>query len=175
MNEPNGRRISRRALLAGLIVAAGSCSCVETTSRPLPKISQPAGPAASERNAGLVEAHNVERARFRLPGLVEEPRLTAAAAEHAADMAARGKMSHKGGDGSSPFERMSRVGYTYSGAAENVAYGFPTVEAVMAGWMRSPGHRRNILGQYSQVGVGYATGKDGLTYWCVTFGTPSGR
>ena len=55
-------------------------------------------------------------------------------------------MAHKGGDGSSPFDRMKRQGIAFRAAAENVAYGFDDVESVMAGWMRSPGHRRNILG-----------------------------
>ena len=87
-------------------------------------------------------------------------------------MAGRRKMAHKGGDGSSPFDRMKRTGYDFRAAAENVAYGFDDVDSVMAGWMRSPGHRRNILGRFSEIGVGRAIARDGASYWCVTFGTP---
>ena len=55
------------------------------------------------------------------------------------------------------------------------SYGFDDVPSVMDGWMRSPGHRRNILGKYEEIGVGRAIARDGASYWCVTFGTPSGR
>ncbi len=34
---------------------------------------------------------------------------------------------------------------------------------------------RDILGGFSQVGLGYATDKDGTPYWCVTFGLPASR
>jgi uncharacterized protein YkwD len=110
-----------------------------------------------------------------LPPLFVDPVLEAAAIEHARDMADRRKMGHKGGDGSSPFDRMKRQGYEFQVAAENVAYGFDDVDSVMAGWMRSPGHRRNILGKFSEIGVGRAIASDGASYWCVTFGTPLDR
>lgn len=86
-------------------------------------------------------------------------------------MARRGKMSHRGSDGSTPFDRITQVGYQYWAAAENVAYGFDRVDEVMAGWMRSAGHRRNILGPYREIGVGHAVGTTGRSFWCVTFGT----
>ena len=35
-----------------------------------------------------------------------------------------------------------------SNAAENVAYHYKTAKIVVDGWMQSPGHRRNILGDY---------------------------
>ena len=38
---------------------------------------------------------------------------------------------------------------------ECVARGYSTGDAVMAAWMNSTGHRNIILGNYSQVGVGY--------------------
>jgi uncharacterized protein YkwD len=84
-------------------------------------------------------------------------------------------MSHRGSDGSSPFDRISRQGYRYRAAAEYVAFGFDDIESVMDGWMKSPGHRRNILGSFSEIGVGRAVAKDGASYWCATFGTSLGR
>ena len=54
---------------------------------------------------------------------------------------------------------------------ENVAVGYPTAEAVMAGWMNSPGHRANILNCAARaMGVGVATGADGRLYWTQVFG-----
>ena len=81
-------------------------------------------------------------------------------------------MSHRGSDGSSPFRRMASAGYRFERAGENVAAGQATLDALMGDWMGSPGHRRNILGKFTEIGAAYATDGSGTPYWCVTFGTP---
>lgn len=41
---------------------------------------------------------------------------------------------------------------------------------VVEGWMRSPGHRKEILkGRYSEFGVSVCSPRPGETYWCVVF------
>lgn len=172
------RSPSRRlANIAALATAIGATSCVAPRSTPLPSPRRqvPDSLEPGDLSGRVVEAHNARRAKAGLPPLLPNPRLEAAASEHAADMAGRLKMAHEGGDGSSPFDRMKRMGYDFRAAAENVAYGFDDVESVMAGWMKSPGHRRNILGKFSEIGVGRAIARDGASYWCVTFGTPPER
>jgi uncharacterized protein YkwD len=45
---------------------------------------------------------------------------------------------------------------------ENLALGYPTAKAVVAGWMGSEGHRANILGQqFTKIGVGCTNGPKG--------------
>ena len=166
--------------MAAALAAATATSCAQPRSTPapapLPSLRREVPEAEpSDVVERVVAAHNARRAKAGLSPLALDPGLEAAAAEHARDMADRRKMSHKGGDGSSPFERMKQQGYRYQAAAENVAYGFDDVDAVMAGWLRSPGHRRNILGHFTEIGDGRAIDKDGVSYWCVTFGTPLAR
>jgi uncharacterized protein YkwD len=161
-------------MFAALACSTLAASCVAPRSI-APPSSRPeaSGPSqATDSSEALIKAHNARRAKAGLPPFFPNPLLDAAAVGHARDMADRRKMAHRGGDSSSPFERIGRQGYRYREAGENVAYGFDDVESVMAGWMRSPGHRRNILGHYSEIGVGRAIAKDGASYWCVTFGTP---
>lgn len=129
-------------------------------------------PEQSEIRERLVDAHNLERAEAHLPPLMVNPALEAAATRHARDMADRHRMSHRGSDGSSPFRRMEQEGYHFLRAGENVACGQRTLDSLMSGWMRSLPHRRNILGNFSEIGGGFATADDGMTYWCVTFGSP---
>jgi len=167
--------LRRLGMAAALAAATATASCVAPRSRtPTVPLPSPRRPPA-EVVGRVVEAHNAERARRGLAPMAVSPELEAAAVAHARDMADRRKMAHKGGDGSSPFDRMERQGYVFRSAAENVAYGFDDVDAVMSGWIRSPGHRRNILGPYAEIGVGRATARDGASYWCVTFGTPRAR
>ncbi|MFO0909544.1 MAG: CAP domain-containing protein [Isosphaeraceae bacterium] len=165
-------RFSRRRWFGiapvGLLGGLGGCISVRR---------QPAGPRPDPRVAfqGLVEAHNRERTRRGRKPLELDSRLAAAAQGHANEMARRRWMSHRGADGSSPATRIERVGYAYSRVAENVAFGQYTLDELMGDWMRSPGHRRNILGSFYAIGTGYATDANGKPYWCVTFGTPRGE
>ncbi|MGC2999485.1 CAP domain-containing protein [Streptomyces sp. G35A] len=95
--------------------------------------------------------------------------LTKAAQAHSADMAAHRNMSHTGSDGSSPGDRITRAGYSWSTFGENVAYGYTSPEQVMAGWMSSPGHKANILNcAFKEIGVGLAQPGN---YWTQDFGT----
>ncbi len=125
-----------------------------------------------EPEARILAAHNRERAAAKLGTLALDPKLTAAARVHAEDMAARGKMTHDGSDGSSPSDRVKRQEYLFRNVGENVAVGFRNVEGLMRGWMESPHHRENILGKYTQVGIAAARDRSGTPYWCVDFGTP---
>lgn len=90
--------------------------------------------------------------------------LTNAAQAHAAWMMAHNDMTH-GGDGTMEI-RITATGYSWSDIAENVAEGYQTPSAVIAGWMGSPGHRANLLGPYRDVGFGRAG-----NFWCADFGT----
>jgi uncharacterized protein YkwD len=154
-------------------------------SRPTPHERSPGGANVSEAGpsdldlageaAELVAAHNRVRAAHHRPPLSASVALEAAAREHAVDMARHRWMSHRGSDLSSPFRRMAAHGYSYRRAGENVAAGYPSVDAVMRGWMLSPGHRANILGRYREIGVACATATNGTKYWCATFGEPTER
>ncbi len=123
----------------------------------------------------LVLLHNRLRAGAKLHSLEPNKKLQAAAEAHVRDMAARHKMTHKGSDGSTPSSRISDQGYRLRRCGENVAFGPKSCQAVMEGWMNSPSHKSNILGNFTQIGAAYATALDGTPFWCVTFGLPARR
>ena len=87
-------------------------------------------------------------------------------------MALHQMIGHTGSDGSTVKDRVKRSGYVFVRAGENCAEGQWTVGEVMAGWMRSPGHRANILAKYTEMGAGWARDDQGTIFWCVDFGTP---
>ncbi|WP_406471327.1 CAP domain-containing protein [Streptomyces hirsutus] len=145
-----------------------------TTAGPEPtaSASSPAAtgaPEASGAVARVVEIVNAERSKAGCSPVEVNTTLTEAAQKHSEDMAASGNMSHTGSDGSSPDDRITRAGYSWSTYGENVAYGYSTPEQVMAGWMASPGHKENILNcAFKEIGVGLAQPGD---YWTQNFGT----
>jgi uncharacterized protein YkwD len=123
----------------------------------------------------ILDEHNRIRVEAKLRKFTQNKKLTDAAQAHAEDMAEHQKMSHDGSDNSKPADRIKAKGYRYFRAGENVAAGRLSVERLMKGWMDSPVHKRNILGGFSEIGVGCAVDEDGKRYWCVTFGLPAGR
>ena len=116
----------------------------------------------------LLSIHNHNRSS----PLTLNPLLTQAAQKHAAWMASRQRMSHRGDGRTSPGDRIRESGYDWATYGENVAYGQRTPDDVMRVWLASPGHRRNIKSAaYREIGIGYATANSGAIYWCVTFGS----
>lgn len=104
----------------------------------------------------LVET-NEARAEDGLPALVKSPALEASANEKCQDMLSKQYWSHTGPDGTEPWQFIARH-TTYARAGENLAYGFMTANAVVDGWMNSPGHKANILAPFGRVGFGICSG-----------------
>jgi uncharacterized protein YkwD len=58
-----------------------------------------------------------------------------------------------------------------SSVGENVAYGYPTGRRVVRAWMRSPGHRANILTKsYRLLGLAMRRSDNGTPYAVQVFG-----
>lgn len=83
------------------------------------------------------------------------------------DMKDNRYFSHNSPVYGTPFQMMKSFGISYRSAGENIARGYSTPQAVVNGWMNSPGHRANILNSgYTRIGVGYVA--DG-NYWTQMF------
>ena len=123
------------------------------------------GNSASDRyEADVVTTTNAERTSRGLRALSTQACVDRYAEQQAARMAAEQRMYHQDLGPILGACNLSRVG-------ENVAYGYPSGQAVMAGWMGSPGHRGNILnGAYRLLGVGAAQSSNGRWYAAQVFG-----
>jgi uncharacterized protein YkwD len=117
-------------------------------------------PSRAGAEAGAVIAGvNAQRKAHGLSALRPSPALMKAAQSHACDNAARNIYSHVGSDGSDLGTRLRRTGYQLRVAAENTGYGFSSAAKAVDFWMRSPGHRANILNpSVTEIGVGLADG-----------------
>jgi uncharacterized protein YkwD len=92
-------------------------------------------------------------------------------------MAAADFMGHSGSDGSNPAQRIQAAGYAGFTWGENVARWYPSAQAVMDAWMKSPGHRANILNpNFRDIGIAVAYRADASSryYWTQDFGTGGG-
>ncbi|MFF2406268.1 CAP domain-containing protein [Streptomyces sp. NPDC058092] len=130
-------------------------------------VPKPAAPA-SVAAARVLTLVNRARAEAGCSPLARNAKLTKAARAHSADMASHRNMSHTSSDGSAAGDRITGSGYGWRTYGENVARGYTTPEDVVAGWMNSPGHRRNILDcSFKEIGVGVAQPGN---YWTQDFG-----
>lgn len=139
------------------------------------KLTIPTHQSIKALESEVVRLVNVERSKRGLQLLKENWELSRVARYKSQDMANKNYFSHTSPTYGSPFRMMESFGLKYSAAGENIAYGQRTAQQVMTAWMNSPGHRSNILSPtYTQIGVGYATNKNGVVYWTQMFIKPLG-
>ena len=125
---------------------------------PTPPTEQDSGYAAQ-----VVTLVNAERAKEGLAPLKADNTLTSAAQEIVS------VFDHTRPNGSSCFTVLKEMGISYQGAGENIAYGQRTPEEVVAAWMKSPGHKANIMNkQFTTIGIGYHT-IGNTAYWAQLF------
>lgn len=114
----------------------------------------------------LTDLINNERLANDLAPLETDTNACAVALSHSRDMATYDYFDHNTPNDISPFDRLDIAGIYYISAAENLASGFVTAEAVVESWMNSPDHRDKILNfEFTHIGVGYYAGGSNGTYW----------
>lgn len=140
-------------------------------------------PVAADPAQSVLASINAVRAKAGCGPLKLNRALVAAAKTHARNMAEQDFFGHTGKDGRGFASRIRSQGYKYGLAAENIAAGQPTVERAVQAWLKSPGHRRNILNcKFRDTGIAMVYQPDdrplrgqsrGLRYyWVQLFGTP---
>lgn len=127
--------------------------------------------------ARIIQLTNAERQRAGLSPLTVNAKLASAAAQKGNHMLQEDYFAHVSPSGVTPWFWMSKVGYSYQVAGENLAIDFIEAEDVVAAWLASPSHRDNLLNpQYTETGIGVVTGEfEGGTSTVVVhmFGLPT--
>jgi uncharacterized protein YkwD len=163
------RQLLRRLAVAALLAPAAAAGAATMIASPAA-----AAPAKASEQTLQTEVNrlvNVQRAKGGCPALKVNAALTTAARRHSAWMAQTGTFSHVGKGGSSFVTRSKAAGYAKP-SAENIAWGYRTAATVVEGWMKSPGHRTNILNCKSKsVGVGVVYAASGTPYYTQNFGS----
>ncbi|KAI9591530.1 CAP domain-containing protein [Syncephalis fuscata] len=148
---------------------------VNTGSRPASKpASRPSSapqPALDTKSmeVQMLCAVNKFRSKYGLQPLGLDQGLNRASLQHSQAQASRRQMEHRFPGGTTPTQRMDAVG-NWMRTAENVAYGWPSVEVVMDQWIKSPGHNVNMRSDTTHFGAGMAKSSNGTPYWTQNFG-----
>ena len=169
-----------RKIIFGLLVLTGGLSSCATSfeadiRESLPPLSEKSSPSpvvqpsTSNEFAALEQSVYQQVNQYRksknLPPLKWNPQITQEARNHSQAMASgKTPFSHDGFD-----RRVKAIdkSVAYRAAAENVAYnqGYsdPGKQAVQ-GWLKSPGHLKNIEGNFDLTGVGITKNAKGEYY-----------
>lgn len=108
----------------------------------------------------LLANTNAERAAAGLQQLSLNQQLSEAAARKAQDMFEKGYWAHTSPTGTTPWDFISRSGYRYVVAGENLAKNFSNSQGVVAAWKASPTHWANIIKpSYKEIGFAVVNGK----------------
>lgn len=107
----------------------------------------------------IISLTNVERSKSGAVPVVLNSQLSQAAAAKAADMFANNYWAHTSPKGVEPWFFVSQSGYKYQHAGENLARDFSSANSIVAAWMNSPTHKKNLLDtRYTDIGVAVVDG-----------------
>lgn len=168
-------------LLPALVILAACAEPGAAPDTPGPNDVQATAPgravcmktSGQENHSGASATNNLRR-NAGLPPVRANMLLAEVAADHACDMAQRGRMTHKGSATSGPGSRVKAAGYAPTVTAENIAAGPFSLPRVLHEWNSSAGHRNNILiPQVQDYGIGQAVAADGRTrFWAAVYAAP---
>jgi uncharacterized protein YkwD len=159
----------------GAGASAGSAACPSADAVPTAATL----PAAGQATLCLL---NDERAAAGLRPLVEAPALTRPSLAYSALMVSQGFFGHVAPSGATLIDRLTAAGYIPPSGewlvGENLAWGqgdLATPRHIVDAWMKSPGHRDNILtGRFAEIGLGIVLGTPTDPSWGATYTTDFG-
>lgn len=166
------KKIVISTLFLTISAIASGCFSKEVT------ISQPQSVSAStsmnysisDLEKSVHEEINKYRVSRGLPKLQMDYVISRQAKKHSSAMAnGKTQFSHDGFD-----QRVENIGdeISYRSAAENIAFNYGhenPVPVAVKGWIKSPGHHKNIVGKFNKTGIGVAKNKDGEYYFTQIF------
>ncbi len=115
----------------------------------------------------ILQFVNNDRRQHGLPDLELESLESSLAGKHSRDMA--GGQVPFGHDGFNKRAKEIQKALGSTEVGENVASGNMTAREVVDGWLNSPGHKRNIEGNFTHTGIGYARDKKGNIFFTQIF------
>ena len=118
----------------------------------------------------MMESVNNYRIENNLRQITLSEELSIVAREHSKDMYDQDRAWHFGSDGSSPFERVARSGFSGQLVGENISESFESDLDTLDAWMQSSETRSIILSQQAGfMGISWYQAEDGKIWWTQIF------
>jgi uncharacterized protein YkwD len=139
--------------------------------KPLPQVYRISSRNASDIQFRMLDGVNALRAASGAGQIKLSAELNAAAETHSRDMSLQNRPWHFGSDGSSPLDRVVRVGYSGQLLGENISETFETELETLSAWMVNPDTRGVILDPRAKdLGFSWFQEKSGKIWWTLILG-----
>mgnify|MGYP000737128109 FL=1 len=144
---------------------------IGTDGKPLPKVYRISRGDAGKIPFRMVDSVNALRGAAGRAPVALDSKLNAAAATHSKDMARQNRPWHFGSDGSSPIDRISRVGYAGRLVGETISETYESELETLAAWMDQPDTRRVIMSPDARnMGFAWHQESGGKSWWTLVMG-----
>lgn len=174
--------MKRRSFVAlALVAALSACAATPPPStrlaadgKPLPRVYRIGAGQAGRIEFRMLDSINALRQTAGVAPVTLNAKLNAAAATHSRDMAVQNRPWHFGSDGSSPVDRVQRVGYTGRLVGEDISETYETELETLAAWMEDESTRRVILDASAhEMGFAWHQESNGKIWWTLVMGAPN--
>ena len=167
-----------RLLVLLLITSLGLAACTTTTEpqlgadgKPLPRLYRITERQSPQIQFRMLDSVNALRGASGAVPLELDAQLNAAAATHSRDMSVQNRPWHFGSDGSSPLDRVVRVGYLGQFLGENISETYETELETLSAWMEQEDTRRVILNpNATKMGFSWFQEANGKIWWTMVTG-----
>lgn len=163
------------SVLMALTIALAACAPTTpplgTDGKPLPRAYKISARDTGKIQFRMLDSVNALRAASGRAPVELNPQLNAAAATHSQDMQRQNRPWHFGSDGSSPIDRIARVGYTGGLVGETISETYESELETLAAWMDQPDTRRVILSEDARnMGFAWSQETNGKIWWTLVMG-----
>ena len=142
--------------------------------KPLPKIYKLNRQNVAEVKFRMLDAVNALRVAKGIQVLEFNSELNAAAATHARDMSIQNRPWHFGSDGSSPLDRVARVGYEKVFLGETISETYESEITTLTAWINRENTRDVILDpRANELGFAWYQERNGKIWWTMILGGKS--
>lgn len=169
-------RIFGLLLSALMVLSACATTPPEPTigpdGKPLPKVYRIRAGETATIQYRMLDSVNALREAAGVPAVQLNSQLTAAAATHSRDMSIQNRPWHFGSDGSSPIDRVRRVGYDGQLVGETISETYETETETLAAWMEETTTRKVILSpEAREMGFSWLQEDNGKIWWTMVLGS----
>lgn len=163
-------------LLACLVLLQ---ACTATTApqlgadgKPIPRLYRISAGSTAKIQFRVLDSVNALRQAAGAPSVELDAQLNAAAATHSRDMSIQNRPWHFGSDGSSPVDRVRRVGYEGTMLGELISETYETELETLGAWMEQEDTRRIILDKRARnLGFAWFQEQNGKIWWTMILGS----
>ncbi|MEC3860919.1 CAP domain-containing protein [Mesobacterium sp. TK19101] len=165
------------SLMLTLALAVAGCApepaqrSVGADGKALPRVYKITAADEARIEYRTLDGLNSLRRAAGVPEVALNAQLNAAAATHSRDMSVQNRPWHFGSDGSSPIDRVRRVGYTGRMLGENISETYESEVETLAAWMAEDDTRRVLMDPNAKdLGFAWYQEPNGKIWWTLILG-----